>query len=73
MYLGVKIDKYLNFEKRLDATVAKINRGLVTFAKVRKFMNKETSCLVDKQTILLYFDHIALLIESCTKRTIGKL
>ena len=36
-------------------------------------MNKETSCLVYKQTILPYFDHIALLIESCTKRQIGKL
>ena len=36
-------------------------------------MDKSTSCLVYKQTIMLYFDYILLLTESSTQREIGKL
>ena len=72
-YLGIKIDKCLNFEKQLDATIAKVNGRLVTFAKTRRFMDKSTSSLVYKQTIMPYFDYISLLTESSTQRKIGKL
>ena len=56
-YLGIKIDKCLNFEKQLDATITKVNGRLVTFAKTRRFMDKSTSSLVYKQTIMPYFDY----------------
>ena len=57
----------------MNATIAKVNGKLVTFAKVRNFLNKATRCLSSffyKQTILPYFDYIALLIESSNKRKI---
>ena len=41
--------------------------------KTQRFMDKSTSCLVYKQTIMLYFDYILLLTESSTQREIGKL
>ena len=63
----------LSLRNILDSTIAKVNCRLVTFAKVRKFMDKMTSSLVYKQTILPYFDYISLITESCIKRKIKKL
>ena len=45
----------------------------MTFAKTHKFMDKSTSSLVYKQTILPYSDYISLIVKSSTRRRIGKL
>ena len=48
------LEDIFEFEKQLDATIAQVNGGLVTFANIQRFMDKFTSCLVYKPTIIPY-------------------
>ena len=43
--------------------ISKVNGWLVTFAKTHKFMDKFTSSLVYKQTMMPYFDYLHSIIS----------
>ena len=73
VYLGVTIDKNLNFEKFLNATIGKVNGRLITLARIRKLMDMKTCLLIYKQTILPILDYVSVLVNSSTQRKISKL
>ena len=57
VYLGVNVDKNLNFEKFLSATIQKVNGRLVTLARIHKLVDVRTCLLIYKQTILPILDY----------------
>ena len=71
VYLGVTIDKNLNFEKFINATIRKVNGRLVTLARIRKLLDAKTCLLI--QTILPILDYVSVLVNSSTQRRISKL
>ena len=71
VYLGVTIDKKLNFEKYLGATIQKVNGRLITLARIRKLIDAHTCLLIYKQTILPILDYVSVLANSSTHRKIG--
>ena len=73
VYLGVTIDKNLNFEKFVGATIQKVNGRLITLAKIRKLMDVQTSLLIYKQTILPILDYVSVLVNSSIQRQISNL
>ena len=72
-YLGVNIDKKLNFEKFIGSTISKAHGRLITLARLRKILDMQTTLLIYKQTILPILDYLCVLVESSTQRKIGKL
>ena len=40
VYLGVTIDKNLNFEKNLDSTISRVNGRLISLARIRKMIDE---------------------------------
>ena len=49
-YLGMMIDCNLLFEKQIDNTHAKVESRLITFARIRKYIDPNVSLLrIDKQ------------------------
>ena len=73
VYLGVTIDKSLNFEKFLTSTIQKVNGRLITLARIRKLVDANTCTLIYKQTILPILDHVSVVVNSSTQRKISKL
>ena len=73
MYLGVTIDKNLNFEIFLSATIGKVNGCLITLARIRKLIDANTCLLIYKQTILPILDYVSVLVNSSTQSKISKL
>ena len=73
LYLGIKVDRNLTFEKQMDSTIGKVNTRWVTFAVIHKFMSYASSCLVYKQTIVPYFDYVSPIAKSSsTNSTVNK-
>ena len=73
VYLGVTIDRNINFEKFLSATIQKVNGRLVTLARVQKLVDTDTCLLIYKQTILPILDYVSVVINSSTQCKISKL
>ena len=63
-YLGVNVDRNLNFEKFIGNTISKEQGRLITLARVRKLLDLKTSLLIYKQTILPILDYVSILINS---------
>ena len=51
VYLGVTIDKNLNFEKFIGATIGRAQGRLISLARIRKLIDARTCLLIYKQTI----------------------
>ena len=73
VYLGVNIDNRLTFEKFINSTISRVNGRLISLARIRKLLDKHTSGLIYKQTILPILDYICILVNSSTQRRIKKL
>ena len=73
VYLGVNIDKKLNFEKCINGTISRVNGRLITLARIRKLINDETALIIYKQTILPILDYVSILVNSSTQKKIDKL
>ena len=73
VYLGVNIDKKLNFEKFINGTILRVNGRLITLARIRKLINDETALIIYKQTILPILDYVSILVNSSTQKKIDKL
>ena len=50
VYLGVNIDNRLTFEKCINGTISRVHGRLVSFARIRKLLDRRTSELIYKQT-----------------------
>ena len=72
-YLGVNIDRKLNFEKFINNTISKAQGRLITLARIRKILDSKTTLLIYKQTILPILDYCCFLMESSTQKKIKKL
>ena len=72
-YLGVSIDRNLNFEKFISNTITKARGRLITLARLRKLLDFNTALLIYKQTILPILDYLSILVNSSTQRKILKL
>ena len=72
-YLGVNIDNRLNFEKFINNTVSRVNGRLITLARIRKMLDKRTSLLIYKQTILPILDYVCVVVNSSTQKKRSKL
>ena len=72
-YLGVILDNRLSFEKFVNSTISRVNGRLITFARIRKFVDSHTSLLIYKQTILPILDYMSIVVNSSTKCMIKKL
>ena len=42
-YLGVIVDEKKQFEENIDGIINRVKRRLVTFAKIRRYMNTNTA------------------------------
>ena len=73
VYLGVNIDKNLNFEKFVNGTISRVNGRLITLARIRKMLDINTSLIIYKQTILPIIDYVSMLVNSSTQKKIVKL
>ena len=73
VYLGVNMDRRLNFEKFIDSTISRVNGRLITLARIRKMLDEHTSLLIYKQTILPILDYVSVLVNSSTQRKVSKL
>ena len=60
VYLGVNIDRKLNFEKFVNNTISKVNGRLITLARIRKLVDDKTCLLIYKQTILPIIDYVSI-------------
>ena len=72
-YLGVLIDRQLNFEKCIGNTIAKTQGRIITLARLQKLLDLKTTLLVYKQTILPILDYLSILVNSSTCRKNSKL
>ena len=72
-YLGVNIDRKLNFETFISNTVSKARGRLVTLARLRKTLDLYTTLTIYKQTILPILDYCCFLVESSTQNEIKRL
>ena len=72
-YLGVNVDRKLNFEKFISNTISRVQGRLITLARLRKYLDLKTALLIYKQTILPILDYSCFLIESSTQRKIKRL
>ena len=73
IYLGVTIDRKLNFEKFVSATITKAKGRLITLSRLRRLLDLKTCLLIYKQTILPILDYLSFLVYSSTQRKISKL
>ena len=73
LYLGVNIDKRLNFEKFVSNTIARVNGRLITMSRIRKLVDERTCLLIYKQTILPILDYVSILVNFSTQKKIVKL
>ena len=72
-YLGVNIDRKLNFEKFIGNTISKAEGRLITLARLRNVLDMKTTLLIYKQTILPILDYLCILVDSSTQRKILKI
>ena len=72
-YLGVNIDRKLNFEKFVNNTISRAHGRLTTLSRLRKILDMKTTLLIYKQTILPILDYLCFLVESSTQKKIKKL
>ena len=63
-YLGVMLDNKLSFEKFMKEKCRKINLRIYQLGKMRKYIDKNVSNIIHKQTIVPLFDYADFLIES---------
>ena len=61
------------FEKQIDNTRAKVESRLITFARIRKYIDQNVSLLLYRQTIMPLIDFGCILFESSTKKKLSKL
>ena len=73
IYLGVTLDNKLSFEKFVNSTISRVNGHLVTFARIRKLIDVNTSLAIHKQTVLPILDYMSIVVNSSTQRKIKKL
>ena len=73
IYLGVTLDNKLSFEKFVNSTISQVNGRLVTFARIRKLIDVNTSLAIYKQTVLPILDYMSIVVNSSTQRKIKKL
>ena len=55
IYLGVNIDRNLNFEKFIISkfsTISRVQGRLITLARIRKLLDTKTSLAIYQQTIV---------------------
>ena len=57
-YLGVIIDRKLNFEKIVGKTMSRAQGRLITLARLRKLLDIKTTLLIYKQTIRPILDYL---------------
>ena len=72
-YLGIDLDKQLNFEKMVDSTFNKANRKLYLLKRIRPFITSSVANRVYKAHILPILDYADFLIDSCTKKKVENL
>ena len=65
-YLGVTIDKNLNFNRCLTKTISTVYLRLYLLSKIRKMMPKNTACLIYKQTILPVIEYCGFIYNGLT-------
>ena len=72
-YLGVILDDKLIFDKNIERMNSTVNGKLISLARVRKYMDANTSLLLYKQMILPLLDYMCVIVDSSISRIIRKI
>ena len=72
-YLGIILDNRLTFEKIINKTISRVNGRLITFARIRKYLDVHTSTTIYTQTIVPILDYMSIVTNSSSQCKIKKL
>lgn len=68
-YLGITLDKFLNFESHLKQMKQKITSRMFTLRKIRWTLKRSDALTLYRSSILPYFDQGALFYSCANKKT----
>ena len=72
-YLGVTLDRYLNFSKHINETIRLVNLRIFQLTKLRHLLSRETSLKIYKSVIAPVFDYCSFLVDGGLQKDIRKL
>ena len=72
-YLGVTLDKNLNFQKHVKSIIKTLSYKIYLLSKIRPFLTEKAAVLIYKSMVLPYIDYGDTFYFSCTKDLLNKL
>ena len=72
-YLGVILDKNLNFKLHIENLLKTLKYKIYTLAKLRPYLSEQTSLNIYKTTILPYIDYGDIFYQAALKKSLEKI
>lgn len=72
-YLGIKLDKDLNYKSHIQKVVSCCNERVFTLSKIRKFIPENVAILIYKSLIMSKLSYGGVFCISANKKQLGKL
>ena len=72
-YLGVILDKNLNFKLHIENLLKTLKYKIYTLAKLRPYLSEQTSLNIYKTTILPYIDYADIFYQAALKKSLEKI